>query len=1156
MLQVGEQVPLSRTNTISSVVWEHSQLVTFCVKKSIEQTIEENGKIDFVALIELLEKNIDSSIYDFFATRKNIENILFPFFDFLKLTYFSEDIHIPDNIKYIIRNHPSIKESINSYIEQGNKQIISRQHIEQYDTIAFHLFLLWMQENFNLVEDIWSPSLDETRTFLDESIWLISQASDITGSDISEVWINELHRCIQIAETFNKLALIYSVNIKEHQIALKLGTLVRKSIDNLIKKLHPDIANNHLIGKKLRNISGRIQRNFAHGIEVNGKTREEIKKQINRIKKEQQEWFDNEKASDFWGNLADEEISRIILLGNTTIADFRGMEQIKIMEGDISREEKQEQLRLIDNVIHIYNYGVKKNLLTITEIIDDFVMYGILNEIQVESIYYIISYWDNIQDESLKKLMEFFLKKDNQIDNIFYEKLMIKITASVINKVNALKNYDSFLSFIENIFSFIENKDISQYILSYSKIYLSLALYYISYKEGIFEKKAETCFLHYNNLTNGTNNKDIVDEKRFYQALWKINEMRCYGREIFDNTSAEREDMWIFMFKKIQEEYQIRAISTIGIELEAIIARIMMSTSHDNSRHEIDHLFGERIAKIIFYNLCTITITESVEDCVIYDKSFRASMKSDDWFHKKNQWKHLYISRKRWFQNKHIHIGKGIFITFTYLSISEKIFTAIFQQHQKLIKERFENLIMIHYHNRLLLEQKEALMIDPKTGVFNETKLEMDLLLDKWEKDIVLIDISGYDEMVMTLKGKQEWGEIMKEIVIYLQEVSGALIYRYNEMTFCLVYELMNYPESEKYLYNLVKKFLEYFRLKYDGKNRFHVWIAIRPKIHHLTYAKIALERAKREEWRKTIWLEEKQQWEYIYVFQAGDEKESEEISHYRAILNSALSIDNEKTKITPFYQRIYDPKKPYRKKYEALVRISHLREDGSTEIITPEKFLPIAQKDKKISEVTRIMIHEILFHMSTRDDIEVSINLDQEDWQSDENISLLVSLCDSFKIKHWRISVEILETFHFTTQKEKDQVWKLKDLWFHISIDDYGTEQGNMNKILEARPSNVKIDGSIIKKLSDPLEVMYATAAIRGIIFQAKQKNGINFSTTAEYVESKEIFDLLWSLGVNFFQWYYFSRPLPFNEIDTPLTNTIVKWSWTINTMKKIMGK
>lgn len=93
------------------------------------------------------------------------------------------------------------------------------------------------------------------------------------------------------------------------------------------------------------------------------------------------------------------------------------------------------------------------------------------------------------------------LKNNKQTSNFLYEKFIIKIIAQIIRKFHSSSRRLDFLPIIDRIRSSLKEKDISYSILSYSHIYLALALYYIDCRDDKYTEYAKICFLHYKNLT-------------------------------------------------------------------------------------------------------------------------------------------------------------------------------------------------------------------------------------------------------------------------------------------------------------------------------------------------------------------------------------------------------------------------------------------------------------------------------------------------------------------------------------------------------------------------------------------------------------------------------------------------------------------------------
>jgi EAL domain-containing protein (putative c-di-GMP-specific phosphodiesterase class I) len=57
------------------------------------------------------------------------------------------------------------------------------------------------------------------------------------------------------------------------------------------------------------------------------------------------------------------------------------------------------------------------------------------------------------------------------------------------------------------------------------------------------------------------------------------------------------------------------------------------------------------------------------------------------------------------------------------------------------------------------------------------------------------------------------------------------------------------------------------------------------------------------------------------------------------------------------------------------LVRIEYLKEDGTLDIVTPDKFMQIAEFESKISAITNAMMIQITTDMSQDENMDVSIN-------------------------------------------------------------------------------------------------------------------------------------------------------------------------------------
>ncbi|MEH1010056.1 EAL domain-containing protein [Campylobacter concisus] len=98
--------------------------------------------------------------------------------------------------------------------------------------------------------------------------------------------------------------------------------------------------------------------------------------------------------------------------------------------------------------------------------------------------------------------------------------------------------------------------------------------------------------------------------------------------------------------------------------------------------------------------------------------------------------------------------------------------------------------------------------------------------------------------------------------------------------------------------------------------------------------------------------------------------------------------------------------------------------------------------------------------------------------------------------------------------------VERAKSMGAMIAIDDFGSGYSNFSYIIKIKPDYVKIDGSIIKDI-DINKDSYAIAS--AIVAFAKD---LGIKTIAEYVHSKEIFNVCKEIGIDEFQGFYLGIP------------------------------
>ncbi|MDF1882810.1 EAL domain-containing protein [Sulfurimonas sp. SAG-AH-194-C21] len=222
---------------------------------------------------------------------------------------------------------------------------------------------------------------------------------------------------------------------------------------------------------------------------------------------------------------------------------------------------------------------------------------------------------------------------------------------------------------------------------------------------------------------------------------------------------------------------------------------------------------------------------------------------------------------------------------------------------------------------------------------------------------------------------------------------------------------------------------------------------------------------------------------------------------------------------ITPYLQPIVDTKTAKILKYEALARIE--TDDG--EVISPYYFLDSAKEDKSFEYFSRQMMQKV-FNIFEKNSIDISMNLTYENITSTSMVEYIRNRLEKYGGKG--MTFEILESEDIADYDLlKEFITMVKSYGCQVSIDDFGSGYSNFAHILQLKIDYIKIDGSIIQKLTYDENIQHM---LKGMLSYAKSAN---IKTIAEFVSSKELNDIVHELGIDYIQGYYYGEPKPPHE-------------------------
>ncbi len=392
---------------------------------------------------------------------------------------------------------------------------------------------------------------------------------------------------------------------------------------------------------------------------------------------------------------------------------------------------------------------------------------------------------------------------------------------------------------------------------------------------------------------------------------------------------------------------------------------------------------------------------------------------------------------------------------------------------------------------------------DALTGVRNRHSILEDIDASI-ESLLMIINIDRFQELT-NLYGPEIGDRVLVELAEFLKKLlpNPRKIYRLHADEFAYLstgeMDLREFEALATYIINAISK----KQFIVDGNEC--ICIRVTAGISYgslmlLPNADIALKVAKKEK---------KHQLTYDESMQA---KQRYELNiNWTKRLNKALQND----KIVALYQPIAECQSGKIVKYETLMRM----EDDTGEFISPIHFLELAKKNKIYHKLT-IAVLRHTFETFRHSKFQFSVNLSIEDILNKEVASYIEQELSSGEFKD-RMVVEIIESEGIETFEGVIYfVHKLKKLGAKISIDDFGTGYSNFEYLLKLQVDFIKIDGSMIKNITTDKNARMVTQTI--VDFASK----MGIRTIAEYVYSKEIYDIIKEIGVDYAQGYYFGQP------------------------------
>ncbi len=425
--------------------------------------------------------------------------------------------------------------------------------------------------------------------------------------------------------------------------------------------------------------------------------------------------------------------------------------------------------------------------------------------------------------------------------------------------------------------------------------------------------------------------------------------------------------------------------------------------------------------------------------------------------------------------------------------------------------------------NQRVAEVEYGYLHDSLTNLKNREALSEDLRKSPFS-GLMVVDIDGFRNY-NDLYGMQAGNQVLKCVSKFLQAFAyerSYEVYRIYGDHFVLreLGESISLSKFERDLEELFEQ-VETFKIHLEEFS---------DELEIEMTAGISLERElalKKAEMALSYAKKEKKNY-FAYSKAIDTSKEKKELLFWKNEIKKALHSDN----VIPLFQPIVDRNENVIK-YESLMRLRRIK-DKKEELVSPFFFLEIAYKSKQYERLTLVMI-EKSFRFMKETGRDVSINLSFEDITNKTITTALKEKLEKCKVGR-QVIFEIVESSNINDfALVKEFIAQFRKLGVRFSIDDFGSGYSNFTHIFELAPDYLKIDGSLVKNIDIDLK---SYLLVKSIVQMAKE---LSIKTVAEFVSKKEIFDICYEIGIDYFQGYYFSEPIKEEKIKESLSTELV---------------
>lgn len=413
----------------------------------------------------------------------------------------------------------------------------------------------------------------------------------------------------------------------------------------------------------------------------------------------------------------------------------------------------------------------------------------------------------------------------------------------------------------------------------------------------------------------------------------------------------------------------------------------------------------------------------------------------------------------------------------------------------------------------------------------------------QWRVAILFLDIDHFKNVNDSL-GHEVGDELLKSFTYRLQTTmrKGDLIARFGGDEFAILLENVTH-DSDAAL--AAQKILDEMDAPHTlGEHS----VLARPSIGIVTYPNIASDPESIIKAADTAMYEAKKRGRFNYQFFA---KEMQDKAVQRTRFEADLSYAIERDELLLHYQPQINSITGDVVAVETLIRWQHPKRG----LLLPNKFIDIAEECGLIYSIGEWVIRQACqqcIQWCAKDNIEgitIATNLSAQQLMRSDIVKTIINIINLTNMEPGKLELELTETAIMSDPANAKKILSsIRGLGIKIAVDDFGTGYSSLKYLAELPINTLKIDRTFVKHC--PKDIRQNAIIITTIALA----HNLGIKVVAEGVETRAQVDFLRQHECDILQGYYFSKPLPNEELITYIKESKLR-GWVKRGRTRFLG-